>query len=102
MQARDVEDFAQRFEQEVMDFVQPLFQGFLRRPIPTLQSPDCLYSEPPPAAAAHAAGAGGSLDSEEEEDEEEEEVVRVPKPLVAAQGEEEEPRPHQRLRTSPK
>lgn len=88
-----MEDFKSRFEQEVMAFVQPLFQGFLFRPIPTYQGPECLYSEPAPTDTADAAEPVAAAATEEEQ---EQEQVRVPKPLVA----QEKARRHQRLRTS--
>lgn len=85
-----MEDFKARFDQEVMAFIQPRFQGFLFRPIPTYQGADCLYSEPTPADAAEAEPmATAAMDEEEEQ-------VRVPK-LLATQ---EKARRHQRLRTS--
>lgn len=76
--------FKERFEQEVMDFVAPLFQGFLRRPRPTVQGPECLYS------LEAMEGEAGQL--------------RVPEPLMAPQpeGVEEVERRQAHLRTSPK
>jgi len=84
-----VDDFKQRFEQEVLKFVEPLFQGFLRRPLATVQSPDCLYSAPPPPSTAEV---------------EPGEQVRVPKPLVALppQQQEQQRHQHQRLRSNAK
>lgn len=78
-----MEDFKARFEQEVMAFIQPLFQGFLFRPIPTFQGADCLYSAEAEAVATAAT--------------EEQGEVRVPKLLATTQ---EKARRHQRLRTS--
>ena len=83
-------DFKSRFEQEVLDFVQPLFQSFLFKPLPTYQGADCLYSEPAPSAAEAAEAA-------EAEPVEEPEQLRAPKPLVA---QEKKTRHNQRLRTS--
>lgn len=85
-QARDVAGFKERFEQEVLDFVTPLFQGFLRRPLPTVQGPDCLYSVE--AVGEEEAGESGQ--------------VRVPQLLVAPQPAEEVARRQAHLRTSPK
>ena len=45
--ARDPATFAEKYEKDVMAFVKPLFAGFLRKPRPTVQGPDCLYSPVP-------------------------------------------------------
>jgi len=50
--ARDPATFKERYEKEVLEFVNPLFAGFLRKPRPTVQGPDCLYSPVPSVFAS--------------------------------------------------
>lgn len=50
--ARDPATFAEKYEKEAMEFVNPLFAGFLRKPRPTVQGQDCLYSPVPSVSGA--------------------------------------------------
>lgn len=73
--ARDPATFAEKYEKEVMEFVNPLFAGFLRKPRTTVQGPDCLYSPVPSFSAGEIESEDVSVDVEVAEEEEEEDVV---------------------------
>ena len=75
--ARDPATFAEKYEKEVMEFVNPLFAGFLRRPRPTVQGPDCLYSPVPSVSASEVENEDVSVESVEVVVEEEKEESMV-------------------------
>lgn len=73
--ARDPATFADRYENEVMEFVIPLFAGFLRKPRPTVQGPDCLYSPVPSVSVGEIENESVIVEEAAAVEEEEESVV---------------------------
>ena len=56
-QARNVEQFNEKYADEVLAFVEEAgFTGFFRKPRATVQTADCLYSSAATAAQPAAAG----------------------------------------------
>lgn len=68
--ARDPATFAEKYEEEVMEFVNPLFAGFLRKPRPTVQGPDCLYSPVPSVSGSESESENMSVSVEQKEEQE--------------------------------
>ena len=75
--ARDPATFAEKYEKEVMEFVNPLFAGFLRKPRPTVQGPDCLYSPVPSVYVSELESESVNVEEAAAVEEEEESVANL-------------------------
>jgi hypothetical protein len=64
--ARDPGTFADLYEEEVKEFVDPLFSGFLRKPRLTVQGAECLYSPEPSPSNLTVEGAEGKGNTHDE------------------------------------